>query len=173
MSQEPDAGAPVNDDAFVISRVLQARCESVFYAWADSEQLLRWFVPRGFTITPKTVDIRARGVFHYAMGTPDGKTVWGRWAFREVAVPARIVFDATFSDEAGGLTRNPWAVGWPEHVLTTVNFAEHDGRTTLTMFAVPIDATAAEHAVFRAGHAPMHSGWSAMLEQLAQHLVKA
>ncbi len=106
------------------------------------------------------------------MQMPDGKTIWGHWAFREVAAPARIAFIATFSDEAGGLTRNPWTAWWPAHVLTTVTFVERDGRTTLTMHAAPVEATAQEHATFRAGHPLMHQGWSGTLDQLADLLAK-
>ncbi len=80
---------------------------------------------------------------------------------------------ATFSDEAGGLTRNPWSPEWPAHVLTTVTFAEHGGRTTLTLHATPVEATPAEHAVFRAGHGPMHMGWGGTFNQLDEFLKKA
>lgn len=166
--------APAPDgDAFVISRVFDAPCALVFAAWSDSERLLRWFTPPSFTVVPKTVDIRPGGVFHYAMRMPDGGSIWGHWAFREVAAPSRIVFLATFSDEAGGLTRNPWTAGWPAHVLTTVTFAEHDGRTTLTIHAAPVDATPEEHATFRTGHGSMNMGWTATLDQLAAYLAKA
>jgi uncharacterized protein YndB with AHSA1/START domain len=166
------SAADPGDDAFVISRVFHAPCHTVFKAWTDPEQLGRWFGPPGFKVLARTVDVRAGGVYHYAMQTPDGRTVWGHWTFREVAAPARIVFIATFSDEAGGLTRNPWTPDWPAHVLTTVTFTEHDGRTTLTLHATPIEATPEERATFRAGHAPMHMGWTGTLDQLADLLAK-
>ncbi len=163
----------MSDDAFVISRVFAAPAEQVFAAWTDPALLLKWFSPPGFTVTAKTLDIRPDGAFHYAMQTPTGQTVWGHWAFREVAKPARLAFVATFSDEAGGLTRNPWTLGWPAQMLTTITFPEHDGRTTLTLHAAPLDATPAEHAVFRAGHAAMHMGWTTTLDQLATFLRKS
>jgi len=173
MTEGHSAGATAEGDAFVITRVFNAPGETVFKAWSDPEQLGRWFGPRGFKVLPKTVDIRPGGTYHYAMETPDGRTVWGHWAFREVAAPARIAFIATFSDATGGLTRNPWTAAWPAHVLTTVTFSEHDGRTTLTMHAVPVDATEQERATFRAGHAPMHQGWTGTLDQLADYLARA
>ena len=162
----------MTDDAFVVSRVFAAPAEQVFAAWTDPAHLQNWFGPAGITVTPKTVDIRPGGAFHYAMRMPTGQTVWGHWAYKEIAAPARIVFDGTFSDEAGGLTHNPWTPGWPAHVLTAVSFVEHDGRTTMTLHATPIEATPAEHAIFRAGHGAMHMGWMATLDKLTDFLKK-
>jgi uncharacterized protein YndB with AHSA1/START domain len=173
MTEAPSGTGPAADDAFVLTRIFNAPARTLFAAWADPTHFLRWFSPGSVTVVAKTVDIRAGGVFHYAMQVPGGQTVWGHWAFREVAAPARLVFLATFSDEAGGLARNPWAPAWPEQVITTVTFAEHDGRTTLTIHAAPVDATSAEHAVFRAGHGAMHQGWTGTLDKLASHLAHA
>ncbi len=37
---------------------------------------------------------------------------------------ARLDSVASFSDEQGGVARNPWAADWPLEALSTVIFAE-------------------------------------------------
>jgi len=118
------------------------------------------------TVETKTVDVRPGGVFHYVMTMPNGQAVWGCWTYREVARSVRLVFVSMFSDPEGGLGRNPWTAEWPDHVLNAITFAEHDGRTALMLHAVPMDATDAEQAAFRAAHGAMEQGWSGTLDQL-------
>src|SRR3954447_8984363 len=119
-----------------------------------------------------TLDLRPGGVFHYGMRSPDGRAMWGRWVFRDVVAPERLVFVASFSDEAGGVTRHPFAPDWPLEVLSTLNFTEHGGRTTLTMRGVPLNATATERQAFEAGHESMQKGWTGTLDQLAGYLAE-
>lgn len=158
---------------FVISRTFDAPRDLVFKAWTEADRLARWFGPPGATATPARLDLRPGGDFHYSMGTPDGKRMWGRWVFREVVPPERLVFAFSFSDESGGVTRHPFAPDWPTEVLSTVTFAEHGGKTTLTMRAVPIDASVSERNAFEAGRESMQKGWAGTLDQLATYLARA
>lgn len=107
----------------VITRVLDAPRDRVFRAWTDPEQLLHWWGPKGFTWVSGTLQLRPGGTFHYCMRTPDGREMWGRFVYREITAPERIVFTSTFSDEAGGVTRNPWNADWPLEVLNEQTFA--------------------------------------------------
>lgn len=52
------------------------------------------------------MDLRPGGVYHYCMRSPDGHDMWGRFVYREIVKPERIVFINSFSDEMGGLARN-------------------------------------------------------------------
>jgi uncharacterized protein YndB with AHSA1/START domain len=99
--------------------------------------------------------------------------MWGKWIFREIVRPERLIFVVSFSDEAGGETRHPWAPDWPLKTLSTLSFSEHDGRTKLTAQGVPLDASESERATVEAGHESMRQGWSGTLDQLAQYLAEA
>ena len=83
------------------------------------------FGPKGFATTSARNDPRPGGVFHYRMRSPAGQEMWGKWVYREIAPPERLVFVQSFSDEAGNTVRAPFSAEWPLEVLSTVTFAEH------------------------------------------------
>jgi uncharacterized protein YndB with AHSA1/START domain len=99
--------------------------------------------------------------------------MWGKWVFREIVRPERLVFVASFSDEAGGVTRHPWAPDWPQKTLSTLRFDEHEGRTKLTAQGIPQGASELERKTFEAGRESVRQGWSGTLGQLAQYLARA
>ena len=173
MDAENSPGAEPVEREFVISRVFDAPRELMFKAWTETERLKHWWGPQGFTMLSCKCDLRPCGVFHYGMRAPDGTVMWGKWVFREIFKPERLVFVMSFSDEAGGETRHPWAPDWPLETLSTVTFAEHDGRTTLTMRGIPVNATESERKTFAAGHGSMQQGWTGTMNQLADYLTKA
>ena len=163
------------DRPFTISRVFGASRETMWKVWTQREHLMRWFGPRGVTIPTCTVDLRPGGVFHYAMRTPDGKTMWGKWVFREIVPEERLLFVVSFSDEEGGITRHPLSPEWPRELLASVTFAEHAGigrGTLITVEWIPINATASERKTFDDGRGSMQQGWTGTLDQLAEYLTK-
>ena len=155
---------------FIISRDFDAPRDLVFRAWTEFDRLAQWFGPKGFSGLKGTLDLRPGGLFHYGMTSPDGKTMWGRWVFREVVPPERLVVVVSFSDEAGGITRHPFAPDWPAEVLSTTTFTERDGKTTLTIQAVPINASESERRAHEAGYDSMRQGFGGTFEQLAAYL---
>jgi uncharacterized protein YndB with AHSA1/START domain len=158
---------------FILSREFNAPRDMVFRAWTEAEHLARWFGPKGFTMASCTVDLRPGGVFHYGMRWPDGKVMWGKWVYREVTRPERLVHVFSFSDEAGGLTRNPFAPDWPAEILTTTTFAEHNGKTTLTIRSILPGASRAEREAFDVGQVNLRQGWADNFDRLAAHLAQA
>ena len=58
--------------------------------------------PKGCKLRVVKVDLRPGGVFHYAMTYQPGHEMWGRFVYREVAAPERLVYVSSFSDEAAG-----------------------------------------------------------------------
>jgi uncharacterized protein YndB with AHSA1/START domain len=159
---------------FVIVRTFDAPRDLVFRAWTETEHLTRWWGPKGMTVTDLTNDLRPGGMMHYALRMPGGGVMWGRWIYREIVPPERLSFVTSFSDPQGAVTRAPFfSGGWPLEVLSTVTFEEHEGRTTVTMRAVAINALPSEQKTFEGNFDSMTMGWGGSLDQLAAHLEAA
>jgi uncharacterized protein YndB with AHSA1/START domain len=164
---ESAAGA---ETGFVISRTFDAPRDLVFRVWTEAEHLKRWFSPKGFTVIHANMDLRPGGVYHYGLRMPDGKEMWGKWVFREILAPERLVVVQSFSDPAGGLTRHPFAPNWPIEMLATKTFAEQGDKTIFTLRWSPYNATDIELKTFMAGIPGMNQGWGGTLEQLDAYL---
>jgi uncharacterized protein YndB with AHSA1/START domain len=166
--------APVAESGrdFVITRNFDAPRELVFKAWTEAARLKEWWGPRGFEMLSLKLDLRSGGVFHYCMRAPNGSEMWGKFVYREIAAPERVVFVVSFSDVKGGLTRHPLSPSWPLEVLNTLTFTEHGGKTTLRLQSHPINATDEERKTFEAGHRSMQQGFGGTLDQLAAYLAK-
>ncbi len=59
---------------------------------------------------------------------------------------------------------------WPLEMLHTMILTERDGKTTLTAYAVPTNATEEERKTFRAAHGSMEQGFTGTLDQLEAYL---
>ena len=157
---------------FVISRTFDAPRDRVWKAWTDREQLMQWFGPKGFKMTTANLDFRPGGTFHYCLQTPDGKEMWGKFVYRVIEAPKRIVLVNSFSDEKGGLTRHPMSATWPLEMLSTTTLVEEGGKTKLTIEWSPLNPTDEERQTFESAHAGMQQGWTGTFEQLADYLSK-
>ncbi|MEA2415096.1 MAG: hypothetical protein QOI58_1753 [Thermoanaerobaculia bacterium] len=160
-------------DDFVITREFDAPRDLVFKAWTEPERLAQWWGPKGFTVKVANIDLRPGGMFHYGMVGPDGSEMWGKFIYREITPPERMVFIVSFSDESGGTTRHPMAPTWPREMLNTVTLTEHGETTTLTLRSSAYAASEEERATFKAGHSSMQGGFTGTFDQLAAYLAKA
>jgi uncharacterized protein YndB with AHSA1/START domain len=158
---------------FVISRVFDAPRDLVWKAHTEPVRLMQWWGPKGFTMLSAKVDLRPGGIFHYGMRSPQGQEIWGKFVYREIAAPERLVFVVSFSDAEGNITRHPFHATWPLETLSTLTFTEHDGKTTLTVHWIPINETDEERKTFEDGRDSMRQGWKGTMDQLAGYLVKA
>lgn len=161
------------DDAFVIERIVDAPRERAWQAWTEPERLKQWWGPKGFKVHTCKVDLRPGGIFHYGMQAPDGAEIWGRFVYREIVAPERLVFIVSFSDKYAGVTRHPWSPSWPLHMLSTVSLDAQGKKTRLGVKWVPHAATESERRTFEEGRPSMQQGWSGTLEQFAAYLAKA
>ncbi|MEA2342429.1 MAG: hypothetical protein QOF63_598 [Thermoanaerobaculia bacterium] len=160
-------------DDFVITREFDAPRDLVFKAWTEPERLAQWWGPKGFTVKVANINLRPGGMFHYGMVAPDGSEMWGKFIYREITPPERMVFIVSFSDESGGTTRHPMAPTWPREMLNTVTLTEHGETTTLTLRSSAYAASEEERATFKAGHSSMQGGFTGTFDQLAAYLAKA
>jgi uncharacterized protein YndB with AHSA1/START domain len=157
----------------VVTRVLEAPRERVWKAWTEAERLAQWWGPKGSTIRVIKLDLRLGGIFHYAMQFQPGHDMFGRFIYREIAAPERLVFVSSFSDPAGGVTRAPFAQNFPREVHNTLTLAEQNGRTALTLRGGPLDASDEEWKAWLGMHESMQKGFAGTLDQLAGHLAQA
>jgi uncharacterized protein YndB with AHSA1/START domain len=129
-----------------MQRVFDAPRRLVFEAWTKAEYVSRWFTPAPLTTPKCEVDFRPGGVFRVVMRMPNGIEFPFEAAFREIVAQERIVFAGKMHDG--------------NEVFTTVTFAEHDGKTTVSVhqtYSFESDATRGAHA-----------GWTATLNQLGE-----
>jgi len=157
---------------FVTSRVFDAPRDRVWQAWTEAERLKQWFSPRDFQTTYNKMDLRPGGLYQYCLRMPDGKEMWGRWIFREIVKPEKLVFVVSFSDEKGGITRHPMNPNWPLQMHSTVEFAAQGRQTRVTVSWLPLEASEIESRSFEEGRDSMKQGWGGTLDHLVQHLEK-
>jgi uncharacterized protein YndB with AHSA1/START domain len=158
------------DRQFVISRTFDAPRDLMWKIWTERDHLAKWFGPKGVTIVSAKNDLRVGGVFHYGMKTADGKMMWGKWIYREIVPPRRLVFIVSFSDKQGGVARHPFNAGWPLETLSTVTFAEQDRKTEVTVRWTPHNATESERKTFETNREGMKQGWGGTFDRLAEYV---
>jgi uncharacterized protein YndB with AHSA1/START domain len=152
------------DKEFIISRVFDTPRERVWKAWTEAERLKQWWGPKGFKVHTCKVDLRPGGMFLY---------VWGKFVYREIAAPKKLVFIVSFSDPKGGVTRHPGMESWPLQTLSTVEFEEQGaGKTKVTVRWLPFEATESERQSFDEGRESMKQGWGGTMDQFADYLKK-
>jgi uncharacterized protein YndB with AHSA1/START domain len=155
---------------FVIERVVEAPLETVYKAWTEAERLAQWWGPAGFDIAVTKLDVAPGGIFHYSMSLPNGQVMWGRFSYREVEAPNRIVFINSFSNAEGGIERAPFAETWPLEMRNELTLEKDGDRTKLSLKGHPINATPEEEATYFNGHASMQQGFAGTFDQLVAYL---
>jgi uncharacterized protein YndB with AHSA1/START domain len=164
--------ALASQSAFTFSREFDAPRELVFRAWTEKEHLIQWFGPKGFTMFHCTNELRPGGVMHYGLRGPDGNEVWGKWTYRDIVPPERLVIVQSFSNAEAQITRHPFAPDWPRETLSTTTFTEKEGKTTITIHWSPFNATELEQQTFDHARPSMTQGWTGTFDQLADYLEK-
>lgn len=109
-----------------VSRTYDAPRERVFRAYTEPEHLARWWGPEGWQIETIAHELAPGGVWQYVLRGPEGMESWVKATYREVTPPTQVVYSDAFTDAAGNTVE-----GLPT-TLITIEFAEHDGRTTVT-----------------------------------------
>ena len=163
-------GSNGTEHELVITRVFDAPRDLVFRALTEPERLRHWWGPKGFTWVSCTLDLRPGGMFHYCMRSPGGQDTWGKWVYREIVPPERIVFVSSFADERGNTVRAPFNAEWSLEILTTLTLTEHEGKTSLTLRGGPINATEVERKTFDDGRQSVQQGFAGTWDKLDEYL---
>jgi uncharacterized protein YndB with AHSA1/START domain len=158
------------DSQLLITREFNAPRELVYKVWTEAEHLAKWWGAKGASIEVAKFDLKPGGLFHYCMKTPDGKTMWAKFVYREIIAPEKLVFVNSFSDEAGGTTGNPWLPVWPLEILNVLTLMENGDKTTLVLKGGPINASEAEIEAFKRMKQGMQHGFAGAFQQLDEYL---
>lgn len=139
-----------------IARMIDASPEMVFKAFTDAGHLKHWWGPRGFTNPVCEFDARPGGAIRIHMRAPDGVIYPMVGTVLEIVEPERLVFTSQALDKDGNaLFEN----------LNTVTFAEHDGKTKVTVHAKVQTATE-QGAPYLNG---MNEGWRMTIDRLEEY----
>jgi uncharacterized protein YndB with AHSA1/START domain len=162
------------EQEFVTTRIFDAPRALVWKCFTEPEHMKEWWGPKGSKVIASKMDLRLGGTYHGAMQSPDGTVMWAKFVYREIAPPERLVWEHSFSDEAGGLTRHPLSPTWPLKLLSTLTLEEAPGgKTKLTLRWSPLDASEDEQKTFVAAHDSVRGGWAGSFDQLAAYLDRA
>jgi uncharacterized protein YndB with AHSA1/START domain len=124
----------------VVTRVFDAPVEQVWKAWSDSDQVMRWWGPTGFTAPLARMDFREGGTSLVCMRAPKefgGQDLYNTWTYRKIVPMQQIEFIQNFADEQGNKI-NPVTVGLPsdlpQDVRNVVSFkAVGNNQTEMTV----------------------------------------
>jgi uncharacterized protein YndB with AHSA1/START domain len=160
------------EKSFVIAREINAPKQLVWDTLTKAEHLKHWWGPAALKISHATVDLTPGGMFHYGMEAPDGNTMWGRFIFREIEEPNKLVYVSSFSDADGGLTKAPFpGIDFPLEVLNILTLTEYNGKTILSLTGGPINPTASEEETFKGMTQSMQQGFGSTYDQLDEYLL--
>lgn len=146
---------------FVLSRTFNAPRDLVWQAWSSAEHLKQWWGPTGWTLPVCRIDFRVGGTWVYCMKGPEDMEAWGKAYYRELVRPEKIVYMDTFID-----ADEKQIEGTPE-ILITVEFAEVDGKTTLTSRAVFPSADDLKTTIEMGMEQGMNETWNRLATLLA------
>ncbi|MCL4875437.1 MAG: SRPBCC domain-containing protein [Anaerolineae bacterium] len=124
----------------VVTRVFDAPVEKVWKAWSDSEQVMRWWGPIGFTSPLAKLDFREGGTSLVCMSSPEHGEHYSLWQYRKIVPMSRIEFIHNLADKHGNKL-DPAAVGmppdFPQDQLQTIVFrvlSDHKTEMTVTEY---------------------------------------
>ena|ERR1035441_8143141 len=116
-----------SDTEILITRQFDAPKHLVYKAWTTPDLIKRWWSGDRGTVTVAEVDLRVGGGWRYVMMANQGFELAFHGEYREIVPNEQIVATEVFE--------MPGAEAMPDdHApVSTVTFAESDGRTTLTI----------------------------------------
>jgi uncharacterized protein YndB with AHSA1/START domain len=140
-----------------LTRVYDAPVRVVWDAWTDTEQVAKWWGPRGFTITTHSKDLRPGGHWAYTMHGPDGTDYENKTIYHEVEECAKLLYDHGGNDDRPPLFR------------VDVRFRESAGKTTMEMTMTLASEEAAQESAKFIKQVGGNSTWDRLGEYLEKN----
>jgi uncharacterized protein YndB with AHSA1/START domain len=124
----------------VFTRDFDAPVEQVWRAWSDTEYVMQWWGPNGFTCPLAEMDFREGGTSLVCMRAPKefgGQDIYNIWTYEEIVPMRRLVYVLRFADMEGHVM-DPAKLGlppeMPKEMRNEVTMKDlGDGRTELTV----------------------------------------
>lgn len=139
----------------ILTRRFDAPAQIVYKAWTDGKQLAAWWGPKDFTNPVCEIDVMPGGEINIDMKGPDDKVYPMSGVFHEIIDAEKLVFTtAAFKDAEGN---------WQLEVMNTVEFADEDGMTKLTLHASVLK----QNEEVKSSVDGMEKGWNESLDRLA------
>ena len=127
----------------VVTRIFDAPVEQVWRAWSESERVMRWWGPTGFTSPMAKMDFRVGGKSLVCMRAPKefgGKDMFNTWTYQKIDPLERIEFIVNFSDKDGNKL-SPANIGLPPgipddvpHVIVFKKLGDNKTEMTVTEY---------------------------------------
>jgi len=146
----------IREKQFTITRVLDARRETVWRTWTDPDEAPYWLHPRNVTTPRESVeyDLRPGGRYRYTMISTDGTEYLTVGTYREVAPFDRLVFTWGSPDDADD-----------SMPVVTLELAEHGASGEQTHMTFHLDGWAGAP-----GDGFVYDGWSEALDLFEERL---
>jgi uncharacterized protein YndB with AHSA1/START domain len=141
-----------SDTRIRITREFDAPRHLVYKAWTTPGLIERWWSGDRGVVTSVEVDLRVGGHWRYVMVANGGFEVAFHGEFREIVPNERIVNTEVFEGMPDG------------EAVTTIDFTEKDGVTTLTMLV--------QHQNREHRDAHINSGMEGGMQESMDHLEK-
>ena len=147
-SMTSTAGQSDTTKNLVVTRTFDAPAHEVWKYWSDSEKVMKWWGPIGFTSPLARIDFREGGVSLVCMRAPEsfgGKDMYNTWTYKKIVPLQSIEFILNFADKDGNKLE-PAQMGLPpgipsdvRHVITFKAVGGGKTEMTVTEFGYTAD----------------------------------
>ena len=132
----------------VVARIFDAPVDEIWKYWADSEKVMKWWGPKGFTAPVAKMDFREGGISLVCMRAPKdfgGQDMYNTWSYTKILPMERIEFILNFADNEGDKL-DPGEMGLPpgipldvRHVVTFKPVGDNKTEMTVTEYGYTLD----------------------------------
>jgi uncharacterized protein YndB with AHSA1/START domain/catechol 2,3-dioxygenase-like lactoylglutathione lyase family enzyme len=150
----------LSDREFVLTHTFRAPASAVFNAYVDPEKVAQWWGRPGVPLRVEALDARPGGKWRFVQDLPNGKQSAAGGTYLEVHPVTRLVY--TFL-----------ADGMPEEITATVELAERDGVTTLTLTSRCASKEIRDSMLQYGAASGAKAAWDRLAEALAAPAAKA